>query len=227
MTTNTLLAAAGAALAMLAGVTPAAVTDAAGTGTDQAVAELIQRSEDSNAALMRGDIAKYRALISFTSDFTLMAPFGGTPTRGSEVTPERLEAIGRFFRNGTLKQELVQAYGSADMVVLAIIERARVEVGGLPAQDWSLRVTLVYRREGAQWRLAHRHADPLVEGISLEQAAALARGEPASQKQGSECNFLSSFLDCVVASLRRGAIQKIVGFVSRACTREPAFPRAR
>jgi ketosteroid isomerase-like protein len=63
------------------------------------------------------------------------------------------------------------------MVVLAIIERAHVEVGGLPAQNWSLRVTLVYRREGSAWRLAHRHADPLVEGISLERAAAIARGE--------------------------------------------------
>jgi ketosteroid isomerase-like protein len=61
------------------------------------------------------------------------------------------------------------------MVVLAIIERAHVEVGGLPPQDWSLRVTLVYRREGAEWRLAHRHADPLAKGITLQQAAALAR----------------------------------------------------
>jgi ketosteroid isomerase-like protein len=85
--------------------------------------------------------------------------------------------MGRFFRNGTFEQELVQSYGSADMVVLALIERQRVEVGGLPAQDWALRVTLVYRREGTEWRLAHRHADPLVEGISLAQAAALARGE--------------------------------------------------
>ena len=90
----------------------------------------------------------------------------------------------RFFRNGTLALELVSPH-RADMVVLAIIERARVEVGGLPAQDWPLRVTLVYRRkgrregrrEGAEWRLAHRHADPLGKGISLEQAAALARGE--------------------------------------------------
>jgi ketosteroid isomerase-like protein len=88
-----------------------------------------------------------------------------------------MQAMGRFFRNGTLEQELVQAYGSADMVVLAIIERAHVEVGGMPAQQWPLRVTLVYRREGTEWQLAHRHADPLVAGISLEQAAELARGE--------------------------------------------------
>ena len=70
----------------------------------------------------------------------------------------------------------MQAYGSPDMVVLAIIERAHVEVGGLPPQDWALRVTLVYRREGNGWRLAHRHANPLANGITLEQSAVLARG---------------------------------------------------
>jgi ketosteroid isomerase-like protein len=146
------------------------------TSVDKQIAELVHRSEQSNAALMRGDVDSYLALISFTDDFTLMSPFGGSPTHGS-VTNEKMQAIGRFFRNGTLEQELVQAYGSADMVVLAIIERAHVEVGGLPAQTWPLRVTLVYRRVGSEWRLAHRHADPLVTGISLEQAAALARGK--------------------------------------------------
>jgi ketosteroid isomerase-like protein len=62
------------------------------------------------------------------------------------------------------------------MVVLVMIERQRGEVGGLPDQDWSLRVTQVYRRDGSEWRLVHRHADPLVNNIGLEQAAAIARG---------------------------------------------------
>ncbi len=144
---------------------------------DREVAGLVRRSAQSNAALMRGDVAGYRALITLTDDFTLMAPFGGVPTRGAQLTDERWEAMGRFFRNGTLEQEVVQSYGTADMVVLAVVEHARVEVGGLPAQDWWLRVTLVYRRDGdgGTWRLAHRHADPLANGITLEQAAALAR----------------------------------------------------
>lgn len=104
-----------------------------------------------------------------------MAPFGGPPTQGAHLSSERWESVGRFFRNGrdsTL--ELVHAYRAADMVVLAIIERTHVEVGGLEGQDWALRVTLVFRRDGDDWQLVHRHADPLVEGISLEQAAALA-----------------------------------------------------
>ena len=139
-------------------------------------AELVQRSEDGNAALLRGEVDAYRALITLSDDFTLMAPFGGKPSRGPDITEEIWNNIGRFFRNGKLRQQVIQAYGSADMVVLALIEHAHAEVGGLPAQDWPLRVTLVYQRDGAEWRLAHRHADPLVAPIALERAAALARG---------------------------------------------------
>ena len=143
-------------------------------------AVLIERSAEANAALMRGDVDRYRTLVPVSADFTLMSPFGGAPSHGATLTDERWEAMRRFFRNGTLRQELVQSYATADMIVLATIERARVEVGGLPAQDWALRVTLVYRREGTGWQLVHRHADPLAPGVSVEQAAALARGEAAA-----------------------------------------------
>lgn len=140
-------------------------------------AELIRRSAVANDALMRGDVDHYRAAIAITDDFTLMSPFGGPPTHGAQMSDDRWEAMRHFFKNGTLTQELVQSYVTADMIVLATIERARVEVGSVPLQDWALRVTLVYRRVGGEWRLAHRHADPLGSGISVEQAAALARGE--------------------------------------------------
>jgi ketosteroid isomerase-like protein len=147
-----------------------------GSITAKEVADLIQRTAEANSALMRGDMSRYLTLITHAEDYTLMAPFGGAPTRGFDVSSERLAALARFFKSGKSELELVQAYASGDMVVLVTIERQRGEVGGLPEQDWSLRVTLVYRREGPEWRLVHRHADPLVNGISVEQAAAIARG---------------------------------------------------
>lgn len=148
---------------------------------DEDVGDLVVRAAQAHGTLMRSDLTHYRSLISHTDDFTLMAPFGGRPTRGAELSSERWAAIGRFFKNGrdsTL--ELVQAYRSADIIVLAVIERTHVEVGGIPGQDWPLRVTLVFRKEKEQWLLAHRHADPLVSSISVEQAAALARGSSSS-----------------------------------------------
>jgi len=165
---RTLLAAAG--LGLSAGATPDA---AAATASVDA---LIEQSRAGNAALMRGDIAAYRAFVPYTDDFTLMSPFGGEPTHGRDLTPERWDAMGRFFRNGAFDQTIVQTYETADMVVVVQIERCNVEVAGLPPQEWRLRVTLVYRRDMGEWRLAHRHADPLVDGITHMTSAALARG---------------------------------------------------
>ena len=144
---------------------------------DDGISALAQRSANANAALVRGDIGAYLALIEHAPDYVLMAPFGGTPTRGFDTSSERLAATSKFFRAGTLKQEVVSSYASRDLAVLVTIERVRAEVGGLAMQDWALRVTQVFRREAGKWRLAHRHADPLANGITLQQAAALARGE--------------------------------------------------
>jgi ketosteroid isomerase-like protein len=105
-----------------------------------------------------------------------MSPFGGEPERGFDTSPERLEALERFFRGGEAELDVVQTYTSGDLVVLVVIERQHGEVGGLPEQDWSLRVTWVFQRDESGWRQVHRHADPLVQGITFEQLAALARG---------------------------------------------------
>jgi ketosteroid isomerase-like protein len=144
--------------------------------TDEELAELIRRTAQAASAYIRGDIHTYLTLIKHADNYTLMAPYGGEPTHGFDASPERLEATARFFQSGEADLELVQSYTSGDIVVLAAIERQHGEVGGLADQDWSLRVTLVFRREGSEWRLVHRHADPLVRAVSLEQLAALARG---------------------------------------------------
>jgi ketosteroid isomerase-like protein len=146
-------------------------------GRDKEVANLTARSAEANTALVRGDIDTYLALIEHSNDYTLMAPFGGSPTRGFDASPAHRAAMAKFFKSGTLHQEVVATYDSGDLIVLVTIERVRATVGELPEQDWSLRVTQVFRREGSKWKLAHRHADPLVNGIPLNQAAFLARGE--------------------------------------------------
>ena len=176
---RSVIAAASLGLASLDAAGAARMAALAGSESvgDAEIDALVRRSEEANAALLRGDVDRYRALTPLSADFTLMSPFGGKPSRSSDITPERWDSMRRFFRNGSLAVEVVQAYRSGDIAVLALIERAHGEVGGLPAQDWSLRVTLVFRREAGAWRLAHRHADPLAEGISVQRAAAIARGE--------------------------------------------------
>ena len=108
-----------------------------------------------------------------------MPPNGGDPRRGFDDSDEAAAWWARTFRDGQADVEVFGAYASGDLAVLVAVERQRGTVGELPAQDWSLRITLVFRREGDEWRLLHRHADPLTRPLNPELMAAFARGDHA------------------------------------------------
>ena len=146
--------------------------------SDDEVAELIRRTGEAAVAYIRGDLRRYGELIPHSDQFTLMPPNGGDTVRGGlELSEENVAATAEFFRGGDAELEIIASHASGDLVVLVAVERQHGEVGGTPDQDWSLRITLVYRREDGQWRLVHRHADALVHPIGMELLAAMARGE--------------------------------------------------
>ncbi len=138
------------------------------------IANLVRRATQANDAFMNGKMDNWLAVTPLSPDFSIMSPFGGWTTDGFDAPPERLAAMSRYFASAKTELEVVSTHAGSDMVVLAVVERQYGVVGDLPAQDWSLRVTLVYQRCGEDWELVHRHADPLVKAVTLDQIAALA-----------------------------------------------------
>ena len=143
--------------------------------TGEELDELVGSLEEATTAFMRGEMDRYLELTTHADGYTLMNPFGGAPARYEDRT-ESLREVADFFANGEAKVELIASHAWGDTLVLVMIERQHGEVGGLPDQRWDLRVTQVYRREGSEWLVVHRHADPLVESIGLERASEIARG---------------------------------------------------
>src|SRR6476661_8302576 len=144
--------------------------------TEADIADLVAQVEESAGALMAGDVDRYLAFIHHAEDYTLLNPAGGPARRGFDDSPESRRAMAQMFQSGSAKLDLIETYASGDLVVLVTLERNHGVVGSLPEQDWSLRVTLVFRRTQSGWELAHRHADPLVHPITAEQLSALAHG---------------------------------------------------
>ncbi len=141
---------------------------------------LIGIVSDGASAIISGRIRRYAELMDHADDFTLMAPNGGDIRRGFDRSDESIAAMERYFRDGEAQLEIVETYCSGDLAVLVVVERQHGRVGGFPDQDLSLRVTVVFRREGSRWRLVHRHADPLVRPIGAELLGALLRGDATS-----------------------------------------------
>ena len=149
-----------------------------GTAADEELAALVQRVAEAAQALISGDLEGYAARIDHAPDYTLMSPYGGDPARGFDDSADALAALAKFFRGGEANVEVVETYTSGDLAVLVVIERQHGTIGDLPEQDWSLRVTWVFRRKAeSDWELVHRHADALVHPIDHERLGALARGE--------------------------------------------------
>ena len=144
------------------------------TNTDEDHADLLRRTEEAADAWVRGDLNRYLDLVHHAAGFTLLPPNGGPASRHENRAAE-LSRWTSAFADGEARLEHVEAHSWGDTLVLAMIERQHGRLGDQPDQDLSLRVTHVYRREGSDWLLVHRHADPLVATLRPDQLTGLLR----------------------------------------------------
>jgi ketosteroid isomerase-like protein len=167
----------GALAMMLAATLPVRGCAQSNAQAEERVAldQLAARAETANDAFINGDMRRWYEIVGpIAADFTLMQPLGGV-SRGFDPSPAHLDQLARTFTRGEARFELVQGYVTRDMAVLVFIEHQHAVVAGLREQDWSLRVTQVWRRRGDDWELAHRHADTLVNKLDIARTAELAR----------------------------------------------------
>lgn len=138
------------------------------------MAAFLAQVEDAADAYVRGDVDRYLEVVHHAEQFTLMAPYGGPASR-REHQDEAVRASADFIQEGEAHLEHVEVHAWGDTLVVAMIERQHGRIEGRRDQDLSLRVTHVYRRLGSDWQLVHRHADPLVDGLSFDELVALMR----------------------------------------------------
>ena len=132
------------------------------------------QAEEAAGAYVRGDMERYVELVHHAEQFTLLPPSGG-PAGRHEHRAETVRASAGFIQDGDAHFEHVETHAWGDTLVVAMIERQHGRLEGRPDQDLSLRVTHVYRRDGERWHLVHRHADPLVDEMSLDDLHTLMR----------------------------------------------------
>lgn len=123
----------------------------------------LARANGANDALIAGRSAPLMALFSHADDATVLGGFGGHEMGWPQIGP-RLQWVGETFLGGRCDYEVLTSWAGADLGYVVQVERieARVRDRAEPLH-LALRVTMVFRREGGEWRLLHRHADELVE----------------------------------------------------------------
>jgi len=130
---------------------------------------VIEQSHAAWGSFVTGDPEPAKALFSRRDDVSLGNPFGPF-VRGWEEAAQTMERAAALYRDGeVLGFELVSRHDSGDLVCIAEVERYRVKVGGADDEALvTLRVTSVLRREDDDWKIVHRHADPITSARPVE-----------------------------------------------------------
>jgi ketosteroid isomerase-like protein len=110
----------------------------------------------------RGRPDGVKALYSHREDVALANPFG-PPASGWEKVSEALDFASSRFRDGEVTDfERIALYSGSDLAVLLELEAWQAKVAGSDElSPFLLRVTTTFRLEGGDWKMVHRHADPI------------------------------------------------------------------
>jgi ketosteroid isomerase-like protein len=112
---------------------------------------------EAELALHDGDPGPRRALWSRNDPVSVLGAWRNA--HGQREIDELFTALGKTFSDCTAYAFELLAYDVADdMAYTAGLEHTSASVDGQP-RTYTLRATQVYRREGGEWRVAHRHGD--------------------------------------------------------------------
>lgn len=124
--------------------------------------EFMRRREDAAGAYVRGDAAPLGQLVARSSDASFFSPRGDYVT-GADAVRARYDQDAAAFESGSDNRfEILDMGASGDIAYWVGLQRAHARLRGQPEPvPFNLRITEVFRREGGEWKLVHRHADPL------------------------------------------------------------------
>jgi ketosteroid isomerase-like protein len=115
-----------------------------------------------------GNPEPYLALLSATEDLTLMGAAGGMEKGIAQIRPRLVfltqrRTEGERFEQNEAEIEYISIITSGNFAYTVQIERRRLSRPGQNEPEENvLRATHVLRKENGDWKLLHRHADPLV-----------------------------------------------------------------
>jgi ketosteroid isomerase-like protein len=112
--------------------------------------------------MMAGDSGPWKALVTPGDDVMVLGAFGGYGREHAAVDANFDRAAGAYGGGSSSYEELARWVG-ADLACTVGLEHHEARLAGREPTRYTYWVTHVLRREGADWRIVLRHADPLPE----------------------------------------------------------------
>ena len=133
-------------------------------GTQQDFETFMKQRLEAATAYVGGNAAPLAAVAAQDLPATFMGPGGGAVHGTQEVLARYTRDARIFEAGGATEFEILEKAVGDTVAYWTGFQKARVRMHGKPdVMPMKLRVTEVFRREGGDWKLVHRHADSLAE----------------------------------------------------------------
>ena len=134
------------------------------------------RLRAADTALHNGNASPRTAIWSHNDPVTLFgAAFSASGWAQLSATFDLLAS--RFSNCKSWEYEVLAAGASGDLAYIVGIEHTTASVSGATPELYELRVTTIFRRENGEWKVVHRHADPLPGSTSASDQLARLKDE--------------------------------------------------
>jgi len=125
----------------------------------ESLKSFLQRRDEIATAYVNGDAAPLNAIVTRSEPATFLSPGGDVLTGASAIAARYARDAASFVQGNSSKLDILQS-GSGQLAFWTGIQHAQVRLTGKDAPiPMTLRITEVFRLEGGQWKLVHRHAD--------------------------------------------------------------------
>ena len=133
------------------------------------VDRLIERYHQALGEFVKGDPEPIKELYSHNDDATLANPLG-PPALGGDEVAKTLEHAASTIRDGEIIGfEIVSKVVTPELAYVLEIERQEAKMGANEdLTPFALRVTMIFRLEEEEWKVVHRHADPITTAQPAE-----------------------------------------------------------
>src|ERR671920_311889 len=134
------------------------------------VDELIEQYHRVQREFLRGNPETVKNLFPRREDVSLANPYG-PPVRGWNKVAKTIEHASSLRSDGEfVGWEIVAKYVTAELAYVVQIERAEAKIGAREdITPLAVRATMIFRpEEDGEWKIVHRHADPIITAQPAE-----------------------------------------------------------